>query len=232
MGADSGQAHEFDARIGMNFELARRNMVESQIRPNKVTDNRLIDAITSVERERFVPAALKNVAYVDEDIPIGNGRYLMEPMIFARLLQVAAVQPNDIVLEVGCGVGYSTAVLARLAEKVVAVESEPELATRAAAALKELAVDNAAVLQGPLAAGGPDRGPYSLIFIGVGIAQVPDSIVGQIAEGGRLVAVIAGDGVGRATVIRKVNGVVSTQSLFDAAVPALPGFGREPDFRF
>lgn len=216
----------------MNFELARRNMVESQIRPNKVTDDRLIDALNSVERERFVPAALRSVAYVDEDVAIGDGRYLMEPMIFGRLLQIAQVQPTDIVLDIGCGSGYSTAVLARLAEMVVAIESDSELAARAMSNLGDMKVDNAVILAGPLAAGAPRQAPYSLIIIGGAVHRIAETIVDQIAEGGRLVTVVSTGGVGRATIVRKIGGVISTQSLFDAAVPALPGFEKEPRFEF
>lgn len=216
----------------MNFELARRNMVESQIRPNRVTDDRLIDAINSVERERFVPAALRSVAYVDEDVAIGDGRYLMEPMIFGRLLQIAQVLPTDIVLDIGCGSGYSTAVLARLAEMVVAIESDSELATRAMSNLGDMKVDNAVILAGPLTAGAPRQAPYSLIIIGGAVHRITETIVDQIAEGGRLVTVVSTGGVGRATIIRKIGGVISTQSLFDAAVPPLPGFEKEPRFEF
>ena len=216
----------------MDFGLARRNMVESQIRPNKVTDPRLIDAIAAVQRERFAPAALRSVAYVDEDIPLGNRRYLMEPMIFARLLQAAGVQPSDLVLDVGCGSGYSTAVLARLAEMVVALESDAELARLAGATLTELSVDNAVVLQGPLADGMAKQAPYDLIFIGGAVLRVPDALLRQMAEGGRLVTVIGSNGVGQATLLRKTDGTISRQQLFDAAVPALPGFAAETRFVF
>ncbi|MGH6934298.1 MAG: protein-L-isoaspartate O-methyltransferase family protein [Dongiaceae bacterium] len=216
----------------MDFELARQNMVESQIRPNKVTDDRVIQAIASVQRERFVPVALRGVAYVDEDVPIGHSRYLMEPMIFARLLQVAAIQPTDIVLDIGCGFGYSTAVLARLAEMVVAVESDPELAKRAIANLNDLEVDNAVVLQSALTGGAPRQAPYSLVFIGGGVQRVPDAIFDQLADGGRLVTVVNANGLGRAVLARKTGGEISEQRLFDAAVPALPGFETEPTFVF
>jgi protein-L-isoaspartate(D-aspartate) O-methyltransferase len=216
----------------MKFELARRNMVESQIRPNKVTDERVIEAISAVQRERFVPAALRGVSYIDEDVPIGNGRYLMEPMVFARLLQDAGVRSDDIVLEIGCGTGYVTAVLARLAEMVVAVESDGDLATRATATLSELAVDNAVVLPGSLAAGAAQQSPYDLIFVSGAIQHVPAAILNQLAEGGRLVAVVESGGVGRAIRMEKSGGVVSRQALFDASVPRLPGFEEEPRFVF
>src|SRR5579883_1628349 len=129
-----------------DYAAARLNMVESQVRPNKVTDPRLLEALLEVPREGFVSEQLRGVAYVDEDVPLGGGRFLMEPMVFARLVQTAAVKPADTVLEVGCGTGYGAAVLARLAARVVTLESEPELGRQAEANLRRLGVSNAKVV--------------------------------------------------------------------------------------
>ncbi len=137
----------------VDFVTARRNMVESQVRPNKVTDPRLIEAMTETPRELFLPEALRGIAYVDEDIDLGDGRVLMAPMVLARLLQSADVRPTDIALDVGCATGYSTAVLARLCDTVVGIEPDPEMAAAAGNVLADAGVDNAAVIEAPLAGG-------------------------------------------------------------------------------
>ena len=216
----------------MDYAAARRNMVECQIRPNKVTDKAVLDALLSVPRELFVPARLRGIAYVDEDIEIAPGRCLMEPMVFARLLQLAALRPTDVVLDIGCGTGYSAAVLARLANTVVAVECDAGLAARATELLAELSIDNAVVLKGPLNRGCPEQGPYDAVFLDGGAATVPAAVLDQLGEGGRLVAVVQHDGLGRATLMRRGGGVLSSRIAFDASVAPLPGFAVEPGFVF
>ena len=175
------------------FAEARRHMVASQLRPNKVTDDRLTDAMEAVPRELFVPKALRGVAYLDEDIEIAEGRHLMEPMVLARLLQAAGVRADDIVLDVGCASGYSTAVIARLAGTVVGVESDAELAARATGLLTDLEVDNAAVVEGAFDAGLPDQGPYDIIVLNGAVPDVPAALLDQLADGGRLLAVVRAD---------------------------------------
>ncbi|MBV8592826.1 MAG: protein-L-isoaspartate O-methyltransferase, partial [Caulobacteraceae bacterium] len=193
-----------------DYAAARLNMVESQVRPNKVTDPRLLEALLEVSREDFVPDQLRGVAYVDEDVPLGGGRFLMEPMVFARLVQTAAVKPGDTVLEVGGGTGYSAAVLARLAARVVTLESEAELGRQAEANLRRLGVSNARVAIGPLVGGYAAAAPYAVILFGGAVERVPSGIIDQLAEGGRLVAVIAPPGEpGRATLITRVGGALS-----------------------
>lgn len=216
-----------------DYAAFRRNMVENQIRTNKVTDPTLLTVLTEIPRERFVPERLRPIAYVDEDIEIGNGRYLMEPMVLARMLQTAQVGPRDMVLDIGCATGYSTAVLARIANTVVAVESDPELAAMATATLGELGIDNAAVVEGPLEEGYPKQAPYDVIFLGGTVSRVPPAIAEQLGEDGRLVAVVSdGAGVGRATLMLRTAGILSTRPVFDAATPGLPGFAAEPGFVF
>ncbi|HUT48625.1 MAG TPA: protein-L-isoaspartate O-methyltransferase [Alphaproteobacteria bacterium] len=213
--------------------VARRNMVESQIRTNKVTDRRLIAALLDIPRERFLPKAVQSLAYLDEDIPIGQGRFLMEPMVMARLLQIAEVQPNDLALDIGCGAGYSAAVLARLCATVVAVESDGDLASAASHVLAEIDVDNAAVVEGPLEKGYPRQGPYDLILFNGAITAIPDEIAKQIASGGRAVAVVVNDrGIGAGTLYRKTTGTLSGRAIFDANTPLLPGFERAEKFVF
>jgi protein-L-isoaspartate(D-aspartate) O-methyltransferase len=222
----------------IDYANARHNMVESQLRPNKVTDERVIAAFAELPRERFLPKSLRGIAYVDEDIPLAPGRYLMEPMVMARLIQAAQIKPADVVLDVGCGIGYSTAVLARLASTVVAIESDPGLAREATRILGELGIDQAVVLEAPLESGYPRQAPYDVIFIGGAVERLRSDITDQLAEGGRLVAVIddpdrRGPGqIGRATLMVRRSGVVSSRVVFDAGTPLLPGFAAEPGFVF
>jgi protein-L-isoaspartate(D-aspartate) O-methyltransferase len=215
----------------MDYALARRNMVEGQLRPNRVTDPAVIEAIGAVPRERFVPTPMAGIAYVDEDLPVGKGRCLMEPRVFGRLVQAADVGADNVVLVIGSGTGYAAVVLAQLASTVVALESDTEMAEAANALLTELSVDNAAVVQGPLVDGYPRQAPYDVIFFDGAIDAVPESVIAQLAEGGRLVGVIAaGQDGGRARLIQRMDGVLGDRELFDASVPFLPEL--QPKSRF
>lgn len=216
-----------------DFATARFNMVEGQIRPNKVTNAALVDAMMNLPRELFVPQDRKPMAYVDEDLAIGGGRYLMEPMVFARLVNEAAPDKQCVVLDIGCAAGYSAAILSRVAGTVMALESDESLAGQAVANLKTVGADNAVVVRGGLAEGLPGQGPYDVILIGGAVAEVPSSLLAQLAEGGRLAAIVApGSGISRATLFEKVGGVVSRRELFDAASPYLVGFEPKAGFTF
>ena len=214
------------------YAAARLNMVESQIRPNKVTDPRLLQAFLDVPRELFVPKPLRGIAYIDEDIRIAEGRFLLEPMVLARLIESAAVQAEDSVLEIGCGTGYGTAILSRVANAVVAVEEDRELVRRASAVLAELAIENAAVVEARLSEGYPKQAPYDVIVFAGAIAAVPEEIAEQLAPGGRMVAVVREGGVGKATLMTRISGILSGRIAFDAASPYLPGFEPKPSFVF
>jgi protein-L-isoaspartate(D-aspartate) O-methyltransferase len=217
----------------MDFAEARRRMINSQIRPNRVSDARVLAAMGEVPREVFVPEPLRGVAYVDEDIEIGERRYLMEPLALARLLQGAELEPSDVALDIGCGTGYTAAVLSHLVSTVVAIECDEEIAKRANENLIELAIDNAAVVEGPLAHGYPEHAPYDVIFLSGAAAFLPPGLIGQLAEGGRLVGVFRGaDGVGRASMVVRQGDLSATRELFNAATPLLPGFETEPEFAF
>lgn len=219
----------------IDFATARLNMVESQVRVNSVTDGRVIDAISAVPRERFVPASRHGIAYMDEDVRISEGktaRFLMEPRVFAKLAQLAAIGSDDLVLDVGCGSGYSTAVLSRLAGTVVGLESDEDLAARAGATLADLGVDNAIIVTGPLPEGYAKQAPYDVIFLNGMVGSVPEALRQQLRDNGRLVCVV-GDGVsGRARLYVKSGEAFSGRDAFDANIRFLPGFEPVETFVF
>lgn len=210
----------------------RQTMVAGQVLPNKVTDEYVAAALLAVPRERFVPKALRGVAYIDEDIPLGGGRYLLEPMVFARMLQAAEIGAEDVVLDVGCATGYSAAVIAQFAGTVVALEVDEEMAAKADENLSALSIDNAAAVTGPLAEGYAGQAPYDVIFVNGAVEAVPQVLIEQLREGGRLLVVERRAGVGKAMLYRNFDGVVGSRELFDAQVNALPGFAVERGFVF
>jgi len=216
----------------LDFDKARANMVECQIRTNKVTDERLIAALRSVPRETFVPDALKGVAYIDEDLDMGGKRFMTEPMVLARLLQAAEVGPEDAVLVIGCTTGYAVALLAQLAETVVGIEEDAELVTAADKNLAALGIDNAAVITMALDEGYAKQAPYDVIVIEGRCDVVPDIIARQLAPDGRLVTVTDDRGVGKATLMQRSGDSVSGRVLFDAQVPPLVCFDRKQAFVF
>lgn len=217
-----------------DFAAYRQNMIESQLRPNQVTDPAVVSVFASVPREMFVPDRLKPVAYIDEQVPLGGGRYLVEPMVTARLVQAAAVKPTDKVLVVGVATGYAAAVLARLAKEVVALEVESALATQATRNLSALGIGNTTVVAGELRLGYGAKAPYDVIFCDGAVAALPPALCNQLAEGGRLVAVMtrADGAVGSGILALKTQGSVSDRALFDAVTPLLPGCAPEPAFAF
>jgi protein-L-isoaspartate(D-aspartate) O-methyltransferase len=216
-----------------DFAKARRNMVDGQLRPNEITDPALLDAFRDIPRERFAPRGLAGLAYGDDDLPLGNGRFLMEPRVLGRLLQAAEIGRDDVVLDLGCATGYSSAIISRLANMVVGVESDEDMAKRAGTALSDLKVDNAAVMTGALARGYPEQGPYDVILVNGAVAELPEAVIEQLSEGGRLVTVLAPPrAMGRAVLVRRLGGHWSQRALFDASVPWLPGFEPKPVFEF
>jgi protein-L-isoaspartate(D-aspartate) O-methyltransferase len=216
----------------MDYETARRNMVESQIRTNKVTHAALLAALAAVPRERFVSAERAHAAYVDQDIPLSAGRYLMEPMIFARLIQEADPRTTDNALLVGSATGYGAAVLAPLVRTATALESDPGLAAKGREQFARLSVIGATQVEGPLAQGWSRGAPYDLIILEGSAEMIPPLLFDQLADGGRLVAVIVANGVGRAVLHTKKSNVLSHRAVFDAAVHPLPGFEGKRGFVF
>lgn len=221
-----------------DFALARRNMVDGQLRPNRVTNPALLAAIGELPRERFLPEGLRSVAYADDDVPLGAGRFMIEPMVLARLIQSLQPQAEDKAMVVAAGRGYGAAILARLVTSVVAVEADSGLAGAAQQTLRDLAVSNVRQVVGPAEQGVAASAPYDVIVIEGAVGEVPAAILGQLAEGGRLATVIsdphgtAGAVLGVAHLFVKQGGVTSGRPLFDAGTPLLPGFVRPPRFTF
>ena len=216
-----------------DFASLRQTMVDTQLRTNKVTDERLLAAMAVIPRETFVSPDRAGLAYIDEDISLGDDRWLVEPMVFARLVQAAEITEDDVVLDIACGTGYSAAVLGHLARAVVALESDAAMAETAARNLSTAEHDNVVVETGPLKAGWTDQAPYDVILINGAVEDVPDALLQQLAEGGRLCAVKRrGIATGQAELLMKVDGVVSGRPLFGANTPVLPEFELEEGFTF
>lgn len=215
-----------------NFSDARKTMIDSQIRTNDVTDLRVLKAFRTVARENFVPKSRQALAYGDAHVDLDDGRHLVRPREFSKMVQAADIQPSDVVLDIACGRGYSTAILSQLAETVVALEDTEERVTRATNELLEAGVTNAAVLQGSLKSGASEHGPFNVIFVNGAVDGVPKSWFDQLAHGGRLVAVIQDGPVGRACIFTRSGDAIGERIVCDANVPMMDGFERTPAFEF
>lgn len=221
-----------------DYAQRRIKMVDGQVRTTDVTSAALLEAMLTVPREQFVGTAKRNLAYIDENVEIAPAqggdppRYLMEPSPFAKLVQLAEIAPSDFVLDVGCGTGYSAAVLSRLASSVVALEVDPALADLATENLTRLGCDNVAVVRGALPEGYAAEGPYDVVFVGGSVGVVPETLLAQLKEGGRLVVVEGQGNAGKARVYSRWNGVVTGRNAFNAATKPLPGFERAYTFQF
>ena len=221
-----------------DFAAARRMMVDGQVRTSDVTDLRIVAAMLELPRERFVPEAKADLAYLDFDIVVKEAaagapaRRLLKPMVLSKMVQAAEVDANDHVLDLGCATGYSSALLSRLAAAVVALEEDDGLARLARANLEALGAGNVAVVTGPLTEGWPAAAPYDVIFVNGATEIAPHALARQLKAGGRLVAVVGRSPPGQAMLYRRVGGDISGWPTFDAAAPVLPGFAAPPAFVF
>jgi protein-L-isoaspartate(D-aspartate) O-methyltransferase len=218
--------------IMFDTATARRMMVDGQVRTAGITDLDLIAAMLAVPRERFVPQPLAEQAYRDGDIAIGDGRVLLKPMVLAKLIQAARVKSGDRVLDVGCGTGYSAAVLARLAGAVVALEEDEALARQAKEELAATGGHRATVAIAPLTAGWPAAAPYDVILLNGATEVVPETLGRQLKPDGRLACIFGRGPTGKAMIYRPIEGQLVGRPVFDAAAPILPGFVAPPAFVF
>ncbi|WP_424967737.1 MULTISPECIES: protein-L-isoaspartate O-methyltransferase family protein [unclassified Dinoroseobacter] len=213
-----------------DYAARRTMMVDTQVRPSDVTKFNIIDAMLTVRREVFTPDDKREIAYVSENVPLGGERVMLEPRTLAKILDALDIQPEEMVLDIGCGLGYSTALIAKLAEAVVAVEEDADLARDAEALLSSENVDNAALITAPLAEGAPKHGPYDVITLQGAVEEVPEAILAQLKEGGRIAAVFMEGGLGVCRLGYKIDGDVSWRFEFNASAPVLNGFERATAF--
>jgi protein-L-isoaspartate(D-aspartate) O-methyltransferase len=224
---DANQTDEFSMS---DYATRRITMVDTQVRPSDVTKFPIIAAMLAVPREVYVPAEQREAAYAGQNVQLAAGRVVLDPRTLAKLLDALDIQPTELVLDLGCGLGYSTAVIARLAEAVVAVEEDEALAAEAQRTLSAEGVDNAAVITGPLVAGAPKHAPYDVITLEGAVETLPEPLIAQLKEGGRIGALFMQGALGVVRVGYKIDGAVTWRFAFNAAAPVLPGFAAKPVF--
>ena len=205
-------------------------MVDTQVRPNDVTKFPIIDAMLAIPREDFVPDALREAAYVGENLQLAPGRVMLEPRTLAKMLDALDISPEHVALDLGCGLGYSTALLARMCDFVVGVEDDEGRADEAQANLSANGIDNAAVMSGPLAEGAAKSGPYDLILTQGAVEAVPQALTDQLKDGGRMAAIFAEGALGVVRIGHKIDGEMNWRFAFNAGAPILEGFAKERAF--
>ncbi|MGY9045983.1 hypothetical protein P775_17405 [Puniceibacterium antarcticum] len=213
-----------------DYATRRRMMVDTQVRPSDVTKFPIIDAMLQVPREAFVPRDRAEAAYMSENVEIGAGRVILEPRTFAKMLDALDVTNNDLVLDIGAGLGYSSAVIAHIAEAVVAVEDDASRLKEAQGLLSDHQADNVILHEGPLAAGAPEHGPYDAIIIEGAVQQVPAALIDQLKDGGRIACVFMEGALGVVRMGYKLDGKISWRFAFNASAPVLAGFEKETAF--
>ena len=218
------------------FSTARQKMVDGQVRPSDVTDSRIIDAMLAVPREAFVPQSQRALAYLDLDLDVSEGgpakRFLIKPLVLSKMLQAADIKDTDNVLVAGCATGYTAALVAKLAGRVTATESDPALAAKAKDVMAQLGLGNVTFRAAAAAEGDPANAPYDVIVLDGATEITPDRLYRQLRDGGRLVGVFAMTQPQRAVIVTRSHGDFGNRALFDAAVPVLPGLERPPAFVF
>jgi len=215
-----------------DYAAAREQMIDSQIRTADVTDYAVLKAFRSVKREDFVPKSKSALAYSDCNIELPDGRAIMRPRDMSKLIQAADIKPTDIVLDIGCNRGYSSAILARLAETVIALEDNEERVEKATQNLSEAGADNAVVVKGDLRAGAKEHGPFDVIFVNGAVGEISKNWLDQLANNGRMVAIVSEGRIGRACVFTRAGDVVGDRVVFDASVPVMPGMTKAAEFSF
>ncbi|GAA6187681.1 protein-L-isoaspartate O-methyltransferase [Litorivita sp. NS0012-18] len=214
-----------------DFNARRTMMVDTQIRPSDVTKFPVIDAMLDIAREDFVPTDAREAAYVGENVPLGpRSRVVLDPRVLAKMLDGLDIQPTELVLDIGSGLGYSTAVIARMAQVAVALEEDESLCADGQAALSACGADNVVTQCAPLAEGAPEHGPYDVIVLQGAAVHVPDTILAQLKEGGRIGAIMMEGNLGVARIGYKIDSEISWRFAFNATAPVLPGFDKEPAF--
>lgn len=213
-----------------DFAKACQHMVESQIRTSDVTDINLLRAFRTTPRELFVPVSQKSLAYSEHEIKLDDDRTMMSPRNMAKMIHAAEVTADDIVLDVACGRGYSTAILAKLADTVVGLEDDSQRVEKATANLMDIDVTNAAIVEGPIKAGAAEHGPFNVIFVNGAVAEVPQTWLDQLAHHGRLVVVKQDGPMGKACVYTRSGNTIGEKIVFDASIPALEEFKRQSAF--
>lgn len=213
-----------------DFAMRRSTMVDTQVRPSDVTKFPIIDAMLTVPRELFVPADKREAAYVGEHVSLGANRVVLDPRTLAKMLEAVDIQPDETVLDIGAGLGYSSALCARLAEAVIALEDNADRVSEAERALSEAGIDNVAVVEGELAKGAAKHGPYDVILIQGAVQRIPEEITSQLKDGGRIVAIFEEGVLGVVRIGYFVDGAVSWRYSFNAGAPVLPGYEAERAF--
>ena len=213
-----------------DYKTRRKIMVDTQIRPSDVTKFPIIDAFLSIPREKFVPDGKREAAYIGENFQIGQSRVILDPRTLAKLLESLDVQKDELILDIGTGLGYSSAIISLLAEVVIALEDDSSLASEAEEILSEIGADNVVVQVGKLKDGAPEHGPYDVIIFQGGVEEIPVSILKQLKNGGRLCAIFVEQGLGTAKIGFKSHDKVNWRYSFNASAPVLPGFFKQKDF--
>ncbi|MCL7408255.1 protein-L-isoaspartate O-methyltransferase family protein [Marivivens donghaensis] len=213
-----------------DYTTRRTMMVDTQVRPSDVTKFPIIDAMLSVPREAFVPSTMREAAYIGENLDIGGGRVLLEPRTLAKMLDVLDIKPTEVILDIAPGLGYSTAVLAHMAEFVIGVEDDESRAEEAQSILSEQGIDNAAIISGALSEGAAKSGPYDVIILQGAVEVLPDSLLAQLKDGGRIVSIFAEGDLGVVRIGYKMDQRINWRMAFNAGAPVLTGFAKKAEF--
>lgn len=213
-----------------DFATRRMIMVDTQVRPSDVTKYPVIAALLAVPREKFVPADLREAAYIGKNLPVAPNRVLLEARTLAKMLDALDVQGSDLVLDIGCALGYSSAVIARMAEAVVALEQDPDMMAEAETTLAALGVENVIVLAGPLAEGSAKHGPFDAIILQGGVETLPAAVISQLKDGGRIAAMFIEGALGVVRIGVKSGQRIDWRDAFNAGAPVLPGFAHKSEF--